>query len=1252
MRIFARSGLARTIVAMAVAWAGLTGSAGAATFSVTSTADSGAGSLRQALLDVAGNCGTGPHTIAFNINGAGPHSITPATALPALSCAATVLDGYTQPQNTSAAPASVNLDTGATNNANLLVILNGSGCTGCNGLTISGTDVIVRGLSIHSFSGAGIEIADGANFATVEGNYIGTDPGGMTALGNGDGVRINNANNVTIGGSNVSKRNLITANTDAGIDAPGSTIAGLIIRNNQIGGNRSGGTAIGNGGSGIYSNSLVSAVSNIRITNNWVVGNYEGIYVRRASIVEFNKVHGHAYIGITLYFDGNTAKGNEIYNNASDGIWITDANSSVEDNSIYNNGQYGLNIWFGPTTVSNNTIFGNTSGGINVSTTGSVSILGTRSYGNNGLSGILFDGSDATNDYSATPPTPPHDGDTTGDGGPQNHPELSSVIQAGGNTTVNGALRTNGLNQTYRIELFSNSTAGVRDGQVFEDSFVVSTDANGELTFSRVLAGAKTHITATATRLSAPVETSPYSPAMAAVVSGPLNLTVSFAPSSVVAGAVATLTFTFANSGATAATVSPAVFSYPTGLVNATVPGASSTCSGATASASPGGTSVAMSSMFTVAAGASCVLSVSVKSITPANYTVTVAAGALSSSVGSNSLTASGTLTVTPPTLRPTVAISFVPTSAPVGGTAVLRIEVTNPNAAPVAGWGLTVNYPTGLVNAPTPNASASSGLCSTNSSFGVAPGGSFVSWSTTGAGVGPNETCVLQVSVTSAAVASYTVTVAAGDLTNAVGGNTAAVSAALSIGLPPPSATLTPATLDFGSVTIGFSSGPQSLILTNTSNTTPLNVTSINSSGPFSFVAGGSCALGSPLPPLTNCVLSYQFSPVALGTFNNTVSIVTDAGTLSAALTGVGQPVPTPSITFLPGPLDFGSVPPGNTGGPLQLTLRNSGTGGLSVSSISATPPFTVELGSPIAALAPPADSAKAAVAAFTCPTGGFFLSAGGECTMNVRFAPTAPGAQAGVIQVISTLGTSTLALSGQGGVGKAVTVTPTAVNFGSVVFRGEAGARSLTLKSTGFQPVTLNRVELVTGAGATAAELSDFTLQHNCGILQPEGAAGDACMLSVNFKPSALGPRAADVRIAGDFEGGVLSVPLDGVGTPSPVPYLAFSASSFGFGQQGIGVGRTTPMVISNAGQAPVNLSAIYALGDFFVQHNCPTSLPAGSSCTVFTGAAPVVPGLRVGFLVIESNADGGTARIPLEATGCRFFSIRDARQLTGGC
>src|SRR5436305_12925878 len=68
--------------------------ASAATFTVTNTADTGPGSLRQAILDANGAAGT--DTIAFKIPGTGVKVLSPATDLPAIT-QPVIIEGYTQP---------------------------------------------------------------------------------------------------------------------------------------------------------------------------------------------------------------------------------------------------------------------------------------------------------------------------------------------------------------------------------------------------------------------------------------------------------------------------------------------------------------------------------------------------------------------------------------------------------------------------------------------------------------------------------------------------------------------------------------------------------------------------------------------------------------------------------------------------------------------------------------------------------------------------------------------------------------------------------------------------------------------------------------------------------------------------------------------------------------------------------------------------------------------------------------------------
>ena len=103
--------------------------AAASTLIVTSTSDSGAGSLRQAILDANGN--PGADVIRFNVVGGGVQTIALVSSLPSITDTVTI-DGYSQP----GASANTNPpDRGS--NAVLRIELDGQGTIGLTGLTVA-----------------------------------------------------------------------------------------------------------------------------------------------------------------------------------------------------------------------------------------------------------------------------------------------------------------------------------------------------------------------------------------------------------------------------------------------------------------------------------------------------------------------------------------------------------------------------------------------------------------------------------------------------------------------------------------------------------------------------------------------------------------------------------------------------------------------------------------------------------------------------------------------------------------------------------------------------------------------------------------------------------------------------------------------------------------------------------------------------------------------------------------------------------
>ncbi len=128
-------------------------------YTVTNTNDSGAGSLRQAILDANSNAGA--DLIQFSI-GSGQQTISPLSALPTITDTVT-LDATTQP-GWSSAP---------------IIQLNGASAgAGAVGFNITAPNCTVKGFAINRFSGNGIVLGSGSNGSVIAGNYIGLDTTG------------------------------------------------------------------------------------------------------------------------------------------------------------------------------------------------------------------------------------------------------------------------------------------------------------------------------------------------------------------------------------------------------------------------------------------------------------------------------------------------------------------------------------------------------------------------------------------------------------------------------------------------------------------------------------------------------------------------------------------------------------------------------------------------------------------------------------------------------------------------------------------------------------------------------------------------------------------------------------------------------------------------------------------------------------------------------------------------------------------
>jgi parallel beta-helix repeat protein len=391
-------------------------------YAVTTTADTGPGSLRDAINQVnadtshtlyASPSNSSVDEIDFAITagsdtGGGFHpatgvaSIAPQSGLPSVTNAVTI-DGWSQP-GFSGTP---------------LIELNGTGAGNVNGLSILAADTTVRGLVINHFGGYAIAFYQ-APHAWVCGSYIGLDPTGKVGEGNGGGVSIGASDHVIIGtnadGVNDGlERNLISGTP--GYPGDGIFISGcndVTIQGNYLGTDVTGNVAIANAGNDIYAE---GTNSQLQIIGNLISGNGSDTGIGLVNTVSLSAVviqgnrlgtnaAGTAALGngTGIFMDsavqnvtiGGTGAGmGNLISGNHNGALIFATNVTVQGNLVGTDvtgahaipndvglGLYGSNILVGGTVSgAGNVISGNRGSGIDLQqtpTTGPIQIQGNR----------------------------------------------------------------------------------------------------------------------------------------------------------------------------------------------------------------------------------------------------------------------------------------------------------------------------------------------------------------------------------------------------------------------------------------------------------------------------------------------------------------------------------------------------------------------------------------------------------------------------------------------------------------------------------------------------------------------------------------------------------------------------------------------------------------------------------------------------------------------------------------------------------
>ena len=214
----------------------------------------------------------------------------------------------------------------------------------------------------------------------------------------------------------------------------------------------------------------------------------------------------------------------------------------------------------------------------------------------------------------------------------------------------------------------------------------------------------------------------------------------------------------------------------------------------------------------------------------------------------------------------------------------------------------------------------------------------------------------------------------------------------------------------------------------------------------------------------------------------------------------GCGGGGGNPQVSLSPTKLAFKKVGIGQTSSPQSVTLTNTGNATLNLASVTV--------------------SASYQISNNTC---GATVAAGANCVVSVTLTPTKKGAIKGTLSFTDDAAGSpqTVALTGTG---QAVTLSPNALNFGTVNVGVSSAPQPITVGNAGTVTVSL------TGFTFTGGGSVDYSISANtCGATL---AAGANCSVSIVFTPSKKATRAAKFNVANTGGGGAAVATLTGVG------------------------------------------------------------------------------------------------------------------------
>ncbi|MGE6759616.1 choice-of-anchor D domain-containing protein [Corallococcus interemptor] len=399
---------------------------------------------------------------------------------------------------------------------------------------------------------------------------------------------------------------------------------------------------------------------------------------------------------------------------------------------------------------------------------------------------------------------------------------------------------------------------------------------------------------------------------------------------------------------------------------------------------------------------------------------------------------------------------------------------------------------------------------------------------------------------------------------------------------------------LDFGSREVSSVSTPQPLTLKNVGAGT-LVVESIQAPSGFGVTPSGRLSLA----PGAATQLQVTFEPPHTAQFTQELSISAEGpggSTQVVPLSGLGV---EGKLTATPAALSFSRTEVGKSSQVVQVTLVNTGTDILTLSTLAVAGPFSV-VPPKLPKDLPPRDA----------------------FTMDVTFKPVEDGLASGALRVFSNAPSSPTVVKLEGeGLQAIARMASDVMEFGGQRVGGLSPPRELTLFNTGSESLNVSAVN-VSGP---------FLISGlNVGTSVPPGGSR---AFQVSYKPTEVTAENGVLEVQSNAPRAA-QVTLRGTGTTASIEA---SVTTLTFGSQFLGSAGQRVVELRNTGTSPITITGLDPVDGFSASGlPLPHRLEAGTSHAFSVVFEPLRTGEYTGSIGVRHDASAAPLMIAVQGSG----------------